>query len=133
MLSGVWRVAPSTPNPPARLTAATTSRQWLNANSGNSMPSVSQRGDFTGEFSALPGNEILGLGGAAAEQILLHFRHQEGARLRLDRRQPILVDQCGLVRHPLRPRFFGNVVVNPLSQLAGVRQIVEALRLAFQQ
>jgi hypothetical protein len=39
-------VAPSTPKPPARLTAATTSRQWLNANSGNSIPSILQIGDF---------------------------------------------------------------------------------------
>src|SRR5579872_1067876 len=46
MVSGEWVVAPSTPNPPARLTAATTSRQWLKANSGNSTPSISQTGDF---------------------------------------------------------------------------------------
>ena len=30
---------------PARLTAATTSRQWLKASSGNSIPSMSQIGD----------------------------------------------------------------------------------------
>src|SRR5580692_10594258 len=48
MVSGECAVAPSTPNPPARLTAATTSRQWLNASSGNSMPSISQIGDFIG-------------------------------------------------------------------------------------
>jgi len=66
-------------------------------------------------------------------QKFLHFGDQEGASLRLDRRQPIFVDQHGLMRHPLRPRFFGNGVVNPLSQLAGVRQVVEALRLSFQQ
>jgi len=35
-----------TPKPPARLTAATTSRQWLKASSGNSIPSMSQIGDF---------------------------------------------------------------------------------------
>src|SRR5579864_4698799 len=46
MVSGECVVAPSTPNPPARLTAATTSRQWLKANSGNSTPSISQTGDF---------------------------------------------------------------------------------------
>src|SRR2546426_6966200 len=34
--------APSTPSPPARLTAATTSRQWLKAKRGSSMPSRSQ-------------------------------------------------------------------------------------------
>src|SRR5947209_2437391 len=37
-VSGVNATPPSTPKPPARLTAATTSRQWLNANRGNSTP-----------------------------------------------------------------------------------------------
>src|SRR5712664_1276426 len=46
MVSGVCEVAPSTPKPPARLTAATTSRQWLKASRGNSIPSMSQIGDF---------------------------------------------------------------------------------------
>src|SRR3954451_16608243 len=46
MDSGECEVAPSTPKPPARLTAATTSRQWLKASSGNSIPSISQIGDF---------------------------------------------------------------------------------------
>src|SRR5438270_10844957 len=46
MVSGECAVAPSTPNPPARLTAATTSRQWLKASSGNSIPRMSQIGDF---------------------------------------------------------------------------------------
>src|SRR5688572_30627402 len=36
-------MAPSTPRPPARDTAATTSRQWLNAKMGNSMPSILAR------------------------------------------------------------------------------------------
>src|SRR5271154_6799906 len=50
--SAVWPVAPSTPKPPARLTAATTSRQWLKANRGNSIPSISQTGDFmAGSFT----------------------------------------------------------------------------------
>src|ERR1700682_5220481 len=46
MDSGECEVAPSTPKPPARLTAATTSRQWLKASKGNSIPSMSQIGDF---------------------------------------------------------------------------------------
>src|SRR5688500_3905669 len=46
IVSGVYAVAPNTPKPPARLTAATTSRQWLKASNGNSMPSMSQIGDF---------------------------------------------------------------------------------------
>ena len=41
--SGVKPTAPSTPNPPALLTATTTSRQWVKAKMGNSMPSSSQR------------------------------------------------------------------------------------------
>ena len=36
--SGVKPTAPSTPRPPALLTAATTSRQWVKAKMGNSMP-----------------------------------------------------------------------------------------------
>ena len=38
-LLGSGRRAPSTPRPPASETAATTSRQWLKAKIGNSMPS----------------------------------------------------------------------------------------------
>ncbi len=45
--SGVWATAPSTPNPPALVTAATTSRQWLNARMGNSTPSMSVTLVFT--------------------------------------------------------------------------------------
>src|ERR1700716_3618575 len=44
---GVNAVAPSTPKPPALVTAATTSRQWLNAKSGKSMPNCSQIAGFT--------------------------------------------------------------------------------------
>src|SRR2546422_4815350 len=40
--SGEKARAPRTPRPPARLTAVTTSRQWLKAKIGNSMPKVSQ-------------------------------------------------------------------------------------------
>src|SRR3954451_17236104 len=40
--SGVKLAPPSTPKPPARLTAATTSRQWLKANSGKSTPTRSR-------------------------------------------------------------------------------------------
>src|SRR4029079_18394269 len=44
---GVNAVAPSTPNPPALVTAATTSRQWLKANSAKSIPNCSQMAGFT--------------------------------------------------------------------------------------
>src|SRR3954447_17626260 len=40
--TGVKLAPPSTPKPPARLTAATTSRQWLKANSGKSTPTRSR-------------------------------------------------------------------------------------------
>jgi hypothetical protein len=39
--SGVCATAPSTPMPPALVTAATTSRQWVNAKMGKSMPTSS--------------------------------------------------------------------------------------------
>ncbi len=41
-LFGVNPTAPSTPKPPALLTATTTSRQWVNAKIGTSIPSSSQ-------------------------------------------------------------------------------------------
>src|SRR5689334_16189410 len=40
--SGLKPTAPRTPKPPALLTATTTSRQWVKAKMGNSMPSSSQ-------------------------------------------------------------------------------------------
>src|SRR3982750_3236074 len=40
--SGLKPTAPSTPKPPALLTATTTSRQWVKAKIGNSIPSWSQ-------------------------------------------------------------------------------------------
>src|SRR5690349_3251633 len=42
--SGLKPTAPRTPKPPALLTATTTSRQWVKAKIGNSMPSSSQMG-----------------------------------------------------------------------------------------
>src|SRR5881398_1230951 len=62
-MSGVNATAPSTPRPPAFDTAATTSRQWLKARIGNSIPRRSQTGvrippvcasgRFEGEFKHL--------------------------------------------------------------------------------
>ena len=40
--SAVCEDAPNTPNPPALVTAATTSRQWLDDSNGKSIPSMSQ-------------------------------------------------------------------------------------------
>src|SRR3954463_1643363 len=42
--SGVKPTAPRTPKPPALDTATTTSRQWVKAKIGNSMPRSSQMG-----------------------------------------------------------------------------------------
>jgi hypothetical protein len=67
MLSGVWMVAPKTPNPPARLTAATTSRQWLKASRGNSIPSISQIGDLI-SFTPCRGAHHRGLFGFARQK-----------------------------------------------------------------
>ena len=49
------------------------------------------------------GHEFLRLLRAAAEEELLHLRDQELARLRIDRRQPVLVEQHGLVLEPALP------------------------------
>jgi hypothetical protein len=40
--SGLWATAPRTPQPPAFVTAATTSRQWLKPKMGTSMPTRSE-------------------------------------------------------------------------------------------
>src|SRR5688500_2168983 len=48
-------MAPSTPNPPARGAAATTSRQWLKARTGSSNPSWSQMGVRTDASLSLLG------------------------------------------------------------------------------
>src|SRR5688572_6360407 len=71
-------------------------------------------------------HELLRLGRAAAEEELLHLLDQEFARLRVDRRQAILVEQHRLVLQPALPGFLGNVLVDTLPELAGVRRIVEA-------
>src|SRR5258708_5680739 len=55
--SGVKATAPSTPMPPAFDTAATTSRQWLKARIGNSMPRRSQTGVRMPRFCASGGVE----------------------------------------------------------------------------
>ena len=53
--SGEWATAPSTPNPPALVTAATTSRQWLKARIGNSTPSISLTLVCMGPDATAPG------------------------------------------------------------------------------
>src|SRR5436305_1947218 len=56
-VSGECATAPSTPSPPAFDTAATTSRQWLKARIGNSMPRRSQTGVRIPRFCASGGFE----------------------------------------------------------------------------
>src|SRR6059058_4572784 len=64
--SGVNARAPSTPRPPARLTAATTSRQCEKAKSGNSIPNLSQTGARTRRPPRpnLTGRQVGGYGAA---------------------------------------------------------------------
>src|SRR3954462_2553513 len=62
--SGLKPTAPSTPKPPALLTATTTSRQWVKAKIGNSMPSSSQMGVC---MSGAPGGAGGGGGGRRGE------------------------------------------------------------------
>src|SRR5579859_2003843 len=67
--------APSTPKPPALVTAATTSRQWLKATSGNSMPSMSQIGVFmSGLLVRLVGLPDRQSGQGAADDHALNLR-----------------------------------------------------------
>src|ERR1700716_150768 len=83
MDSGEWLVAASTPKPPARLTAATTSRQWLNASSGNSIPSMSQIGDFMAVFTPVrrfPGPLVLCLNFTNSLMTLTHHGRSCQAR-----------------------------------------------------
>lgn len=67
--------------------------------------------------------------GTIAEKEFLHLLFQELARLGLDRRKPVLIDQYGLLLHPLLPGFFGNIVKDTLAQVTGVGRPVEAFRL----
>src|SRR5262245_24031531 len=61
--SGEKARAPSTPKPPACETAATTSRQWLKAKIGTSMPKLSQigvrmRASDSGRLAGFPGGAL---------------------------------------------------------------------------
>src|SRR5581483_5747585 len=77
--------APRTPSPPALLTAATTSRQWLNAKIGNSMPKVSQRRVRTARLLAPLGREFDGDALDPADEVRAQPRHGPGES---DVRQP---------------------------------------------
>src|SRR5690606_30932899 len=78
------------------------------------------------------GRDVAGrLLGVAAEQELLHLLLEEGAVLRVARRQPVLVDQHGLVRQPGGPCGLADVGVDTLAQLAGPGNEIQALGLAL--
>src|SRR5690606_33979481 len=59
------------------------------------------------------------------EKELLHFVFEELAGLRLDRREPVFVDQHGLVLEPALPRELRHVLVDPHAERARIRRAVE--------
>src|SRR6185503_6662346 len=71
--------------------------------------------------------------GAPAEEKLLHLVLEELARLRLHRRELVLVDQHRLVLHPALPRDLRHVVVDALAERAGIRLTVEAFGVGAEQ
>src|SRR5579871_6376091 len=66
---GLCPVAPSTPKPPALVTAATTSRQWLKAKIGNSIPRRSQTGVCMAGFPFLVAGPFQANGRARREPV----------------------------------------------------------------
>ncbi len=70
---------------------------------------------------------------AFAEEKLFHFRYEELAGFGFDWCQSVLVDQRRLVRQPLLPGFFTDVVLNALPKFARVRRIVQALGFFLQK
>src|SRR6195256_6846997 len=70
---------------------------------------------------------------AGPEEELLHFRLKELARLGLDRRQPVLVDEHGLVLQPARPAFPGDTLVDAPAELTWIRGPLESRGLALQK
>ena len=68
-------------------------------------------------------NVIFGLLRPLAEEELLHFFDEERAGLGLDGGQSILVDEHGLMRHPLRPAFLRDVVVDAFAEISRVRRV----------
>src|SRR3954452_9842750 len=82
--SGVCATAPRTPSPPALVTAATTSRQWLKAKIGTSMPTRSVAGGRTGVLLRWGGEGrgvVDGGGGSAGESLQEHPDHLVGGLL----------------------------------------------------
>src|SRR5258705_85737 len=63
---------------------------------------------------------------AAAEEELLHLGLEKLARLGLDRREAVLVDEHRLMLQPTRPAFLRHALVDALAELAGVGNALEA-------
>src|SRR5436190_16454746 len=111
--------APSTPMPPARLTAATTSRQWLKAKIGRSMPNISQTGVRTFLSSGrLLGPAVVGFPARRAHHLIDEVQ-LAGDLVAGDLGPAVLLDVLqrgrgsagtGLHdgRHPLAPTLVGN-------------------------
>src|SRR5690606_22355762 len=64
------------------------------------------------------------------EEVLLHLALEELARLGLDRRQAVFVDQHRLVGEPALPPLLRDVLVDPAAELAGIGHVLEPLRFA---
>src|SRR4051812_47766155 len=60
----------------------------------------------------------------------LGLLHQVFAGARIGEVQAILVDEHRLLLEPLLPGFLGDVLPDPLAELAGIRREIEALGLA---
>src|SRR5262245_48279786 len=68
--------------------------------------------------------------GPVAEEVLFHFSYEECPCLRLERHEPVFVDQHGLVAKPRLPGFLRDVLEDALAELTGIRRAIEAFRLA---
>jgi hypothetical protein len=64
-----------------------------------------------------------------AEQKTQHMLFDDLQTARVRRAQPILIQDRGQALQPLLPAFFGDIFVNPLSQVAGVRRAVQTFGL----
>src|SRR5438034_1110098 len=68
--------------------------------------------------------------GAGSEKVPLHLLSEILARTRIGKAQPILIDQHRLMLEPLRPCLFGDVLVDPLAELARVWREIQPFGLA---
>ncbi len=67
------------------------------------------------------------------KQELHHLLLKQFAVLRVHHAELFLVDQHGLLVLPLRPCFFGDFVVNTLSELARIQLEIPAVRFTLQE